>query len=102
MNIQKVIKAHGFTIASVAAKLKNSRGGIGIFQGALSSTLNGNPSINKLQEIANIIGCKVGDFFADEMSGTDFTALIKSGNEFFCASSLKELEDIVSELKAKS
>lgn len=68
MNIQKVIKAHGFTIASVAAKLKNSRGGIGISQGALSSTLNGNPSIDKLQEIADIIGVSLSELVADEAS----------------------------------
>lgn len=58
--------------------------------------------LSTIEKIAKAIGCKVGDFFEDEMSGTDFTALVKSGNEFFCASSLKELEDIVSELKAKS
>ena len=68
MNIKKVIKAHGFTIASVAAKLKNSRGGIGISQGALSSTLNGNPSIDKLQEIADIIGVSLSELVADEAS----------------------------------
>ena len=68
MNIQKVIKAHGFTIASVAAKLKNSRGGIGISQGALSSTLNGNPSIDKLQEIADIIGVSLSELVSDEAS----------------------------------
>lgn len=68
MNIQKVIKAHGFTIASVAAKLKNSRGGIGISQGSLSSTLNGNPSIDKLQEIADIIGVSLSELVADEAS----------------------------------
>lgn len=68
MNIQKVIKAHGFTIASVAAKLKNNRGGVGISQGALSSTLSGNPSIDKLKEIADIIGVSLSELVADEAS----------------------------------
>lgn len=58
--------------------------------------------LSTIEKIAKAIGCKVGDFFEDEMSGTNFTALVKSGNDFFCASSLKELEDIVSELKTKS
>lgn len=71
MNIQKVIKAHGFTIASVAAKLKNSRGGYGISQGALSSTLNGNPSIEKLQEIASVIGVSLSELVADEPEGKE-------------------------------
>nr|DAH54004.1 MAG TPA: helix-turn-helix domain protein [Caudoviricetes sp.] len=70
MNIQKVIKKQGFTIASVAAKLKNSKSasGVGISQGALSSTLNGNPSIDKLQEIADIIGVSLSELVADEAS----------------------------------
>ena len=81
--------------------MKDKQGNIGVSHASLSKMLDNNPTTNKLREIASIIGCKVGDFFTDEMSNTDFVALIKSGNEFFCASSLKDLEDIESELKAK-
>lgn len=66
MNIQKVIKRQGFTISQVAALVKNQRGGIGVSQGALSSTLNNNPGIEKLQEIANIIGVSLSELVADE------------------------------------
>jgi transcriptional regulator with XRE-family HTH domain len=102
MDIKEIIKSKGFTLSEVAAKMKDKQGNIGVSHASLSQMLSNNPTTNKLREVASIIGCKVGDFFADEMSGTDFTALVKSGNEFFCASSLKELEDIISELKAKS
>ena len=66
MLIQKVIKRQGFTISQVAALVKNQRGGIGVSQGALSSTLNNNPGIEKLQEIANIIGVSLSELVADE------------------------------------
>lgn len=66
MNIQKVIKRQGFTISKVAALVKNQRGGTGVSQGALSSTLNNNPGIEKLQEIANIIGVTLSELVADE------------------------------------
>lgn len=102
MNVKSIIKKKGFTLSEVASQMRDKKDNIGISQASLSQMLSNNPTTNKLREIASIIGCKVGDFFTDEMSGTDFTALVKSGNEFFCASSLKELEDIVSELKAKS
>lgn len=96
MDIKATIKKRGFTMIQVAEAL-------GITKGAFSQILSRDSVTTKnLEKIASVIGCKVWDFFADEMSGTDFTALVKSGNEFFCASSLKELEDIVSELKAKS
>lgn len=102
MNIKEFIKSKGFTLSEVASKMKDKQGNIGVSHASLSKMLDNNPTTNKLREIASIIGCKVGDFFTDEMSNTDFVALIKSGSEFFCASSLKDLEDIVSELKTKS
>lgn len=74
MNIQKRIKEHGFTISEVAAKLKNSRGGIGISQGSLSTILSGNPTIGKLKEIADIIGCTLPEIVADD---EEVTAQIK-------------------------
>lgn len=66
MNIQKKIKEHGYTIAEVAEKMKNSRGGVGISQGSLSTALNANPTISRLQEIANIIGCSLPELVADD------------------------------------
>lgn len=102
MSIKEFIKSKGFTLSEVASKMKDKQGNIGVSHASLSKMLDNNPTTNKLREVASIIGCKVGDFFTDEMSGKDFVALIKSGNEFFCASSLKDLENIVSELKAKS
>lgn len=94
MNIKKTIKDKGFTISKVAELMQVS-------QPALSKLLDNNPTTNKLREIASVIGCKVGDFFTDEMSNKDFVALIKSGNEFFCASSLQDLQDIVTKLQEK-
>lgn len=67
MDIQKIIKEKGYTIKKVADRMPNPRNDkTGISQGSLSTIINGNPSVNKLEEIANIIGCKVSDFFADE------------------------------------
>ena len=45
------------------------RGGVGISQGALSTALNGNPTIDKLQEIADIIGVTLSELVADEAQG---------------------------------
>lgn len=33
----------------------------------LAQNLSRNPTVNTLQKIADVIGCKVGDFFADEL-----------------------------------
>ena len=56
MDIKKVIKEHGLTVEQVAIKM-------GVTKGGLSQNINGNPTAEKLQQIANAIGCEVGDFF---------------------------------------
>lgn len=97
MRFKETLEKYGITQMELADRL-------GINRVSVSRLLSEKNDIrlSTIEKIAKAIGCKVGDFFTDEMSGKDFVALIKSGNEFFCASSLKELEDIVSELKAKS
>lgn len=61
MDIKGVIKEHGFTLVQVAEKMGISKGGI-------SQIVNGSPTVKTLRTIADIVGCKVGDFFRDEMS----------------------------------
>ena len=56
-----MVKAHGFTLIEVADKM-------GITKGGISQIVNGSPNVKTLRTIAEIVGCKVGDFFADEMS----------------------------------
>lgn len=58
-DIKKRIKDKGFTISKVA-ELMN------ISQPALSKMLDGNPTINKLQEIANIINIPLSELVADK------------------------------------
>lgn len=54
------------TIAEVAARLKNSRGGFGISQPSMSSLINGNPTFSRLQEIATILNITVSDLVRDD------------------------------------
>ena len=56
MDIKRVIKEHGLTVEQVADRM-------GVSKGGLSQNINGNPTAKKLQQIANAIGCEVGDFF---------------------------------------
>jgi transcriptional regulator with XRE-family HTH domain len=61
MDIKGVIKSHGYTLIDVAREMNITKGGI-------SQIVNGTPNIRTLRTIAEIVGCKVGDFFADEMT----------------------------------
>ena len=64
MDVKNVIKQKGYTIEQVAEKM-------GVTRVTLTQNLSRNPTINTLQRIADAIGCKVGDFFLDEMDSQD-------------------------------
>lgn len=69
MDIKSIIKAHGYTLEKVASEWKNKDGEASpITKGALSKSINNNPTIATLQGIADVIGCKVGDFFRDKIN----------------------------------
>lgn len=40
---------------------------MGITRVTLAQNLSRNPTVGTLQKIADVIGCKVGDFFIDDM-----------------------------------
>lgn len=62
MDIKKIAKEKGYTMTQIADEL-------GINRVTLAQSLNGNPTLHRLQEIANLLGCSVGDFFRDETVG---------------------------------
>ena len=62
LKIKNAIKRQGFTLEQVASHMKRPDGSTGLAQSALSQMLaNGNPSYNKLEEIAGIIGVSVSE-----------------------------------------
>lgn len=61
MDIKKIIKKNGFTPSFVAEKM-------GITRRELTIIMEAYTTVSDLRKIANIIGCKVGDFFLDEIT----------------------------------
>lgn len=67
MNIRRVIKEQGWTLARVAAEMRKPNGEKGLSQAALSQLIiNGNPTFDKLQEIADILGITVSELVREE------------------------------------
>ena len=56
LRIKEVIKEKGLTLTEVAEKL-------GVKQPAISSIINGNPTVEVLNRLSSAIGCDVSDFF---------------------------------------
>lgn len=70
MNIKKVLKERGWTMEKLASEMKNKNGEKGVSQASVSQLINGNPTFDKLQEIAGILGITVSELVADN----DFTS----------------------------
>lgn len=104
MQISKVIKEHGYKLADVAAQM-------GVSRGSFANTIGGeNPEVKTLRRIAEIIGCSITEFFADEAPGQSatttqaarMTALIDYDGEMYRADDLDSLQGILDTLRKKS
>ena len=51
--------------------------------------------------IANVIGCNVSELFSEETKQGDFIAFVRSDGQLYEASSIGELEGIISNLNNK-
>lgn len=97
MEVKTIIKQKGFTMEAVAKRM-------GITRVTLAQNLSRNPTVGTLQKIADVIGCKVGDFFADEININkgELTALIHHKGDFYKAGTIEELKKIVAEIEEKA
>ena len=97
MEVKTIIKQKGFTMEAVAKRM-------GITRVTLAQNLSRNPTVGTLQKIADVIGCKVGDFFADEINidKGELTALIQHKGDFYKAGTIEELKKIVAEIEEKA
>lgn len=77
MDVKTIIKEKGFTIEQVAKEM-------GITRFTFTQNLSRNPTMRTLQRIADVLGCKVGDFFKDEIEPSKPT--------FFCPHCGKPIE----------
>ena len=66
MDIKQRIKDAGMTVSEVAARMPRPDGGVGIAQASLSAIINGNPTINKLKDIASILGISLSELVSDD------------------------------------
>ena len=97
MDINKVIKECGWTLERLASEMTNKREDKkGISQSSLSQLLNGSTPLDRLQEIARIIGVPLSELVKDE---NQINGYIEVGGELKKVTSVGELEKIVSELK---
>lgn len=98
MDIKKRIKEAGFSLEEVGRRMSKP-----MSQQSMSALLkeDGNPTINKLRDIAEIIGIPLSELVRDETSSPDFMALVKDGADYYHANSLPELKEVVKKIENK-
>ena len=62
LKIKDVARSKGMTMAQIAEKL-------GINPITLSQSLNGNPTLSRLTEVADVLGVDVGELFVQPRTG---------------------------------
>ena len=60
MQIKETMQRYGYTPTTLAKKM-------GVFDSTVSRLVTGNPTVQKLQELAEQIGCQRWEFFLDEI-----------------------------------
>lgn len=93
MDIKKKIRDRGLTLEDVGNRMSKR-----MSQQSMSALLKdgGNPSINRLREIADIIGMSLSELVSDEES--DFVAMVSEGGKCYRADSVVRLSDILNTL----
>lgn len=76
MDLKKVISERGWTLERLAAEMVNTRSTTrekGVSQATVSQIINGNPTIDKLKEIASIMGISLSELVRDEEQNESVT-----------------------------
>lgn len=93
LRIKECLKEHGMQQKDLAKAM-------GIEPISLSQMLARKKfGIDRLEEMASIIGCKVSELFEEEEKG-DFAAFVRCNGIHFTADSLEEFNKIVDEVRA--
>lgn len=91
LKIKELCKEKNITMAEIAKK-------IGIQQIALSQSLNGNPTLSRLQEVAEILGVSVPELFDGKLEMSVYGCLYINGKACL-VNNKKELLEIVKGLE---
>ena len=71
---------------------------IGLSRVGLSKAVNGNPTVGTLERVANALDVPITELF-DAKTDDELTALIQYKGDFYKATTLTELEEVVSRIK---
>lgn len=91
MRIKDVCKEKGITVSQLAEKM-------GIKQESLSRAINGNPTLETLEKIANALGVDITQLFAPSSSG-GIIGVIRIGETNYNINSVSDLAKLLDRIE---
>lgn len=93
MDIRSVVNKYGIPMTEIAEKM-------GVSKSYISQLVSGKPepTLRKLQELANIIGCNRWEFFADEIMADGATVVREHLQETVSVKKKKDILPLANEL----
>lgn len=92
IRLKDLCQSKGITQKDLALEL-------GVTEMTLSRAAKGNTSISLLEKIAKSLNVEIWELFTEIRDKSDFIAIVKNKNDFYSATTLKELEEIVQKIK---
>lgn len=92
LRIKEVCKTKGISITELAQRMN-------IKQESLSRTINGNPTLSTLENIAAALGVEVTELFAEK---SDFVALISHNGAMYRFDNIAPLKAFIEDLPSAS
>ena len=93
--IKEILKERGMTMQQLAEEL-------GIHRTNLSTSLSGNPTLSRLEDIARILDVKVTDLFKGDSGGVKqkkIMGFVEYAGEIFRINSIEDLVDLLNKVK---
>ncbi len=91
LKIKEVAKSKGMTMAQIAEKL-------GIIPITLSQSLNGNPKLSRLTEVANVLGVDVSELFVQPQGKQDIHGCIYINGKPNLVNSREDIKNLLENL----
>jgi transcriptional regulator with XRE-family HTH domain len=92
LRIKEIAKQKGITLGEIAKKLNISNVN-------LSNSLNGNPTLNRLKEVSDILEVELWQIFPKEQ---DISGIVRYNGQSYSIDTYKALYDLTDKVKAEN
>lgn len=94
LRVVEIAHAKGLTMADIAKQ-------IGISRVNLSNSLNGNPTLSRLAEVAKILGVEVAELFRPATTDKQVSGYLEYGGHIVKVDSLDAIKRFIDEVEAE-